>query len=344
MKKIILITMLMSAVFAQSDCNESNWEDYYNSDGKDMSDCDLRDANLTGVKLIGANLTGAKLANADLKGAQLWGADLTGADLERADLTNADLERADLRGADLRDAQFRDADLRGADLTGADLERADLRRMKLIDADLTDANLIGADLERADLTNADLERANLTGADLTDASLTGADLTDATLGGADLRGADLTGAQLNGVKSGFNIGRPLSLPDGWSLVDGKFELIKEPIVYQDVHHYICFNGDDNSMVIWVSYSREEKALEVKYKGQDKAMQLVQTKGDSRFPGAYVVSDDYYKEMVDGKENGQYKITHSGNWVYVEYRRGTDGKIFKFTIDHNANPYGKEPCF
>jgi hypothetical protein len=319
MKKIILITMLMSAVFAQSDCNESNWEDYYNSDGKDMSDCDLAKADLTG-------------------------ADLRGADLEGAILVGAILKDASLRGAALTQATLGGADLTGADLTGADLERADLRRMKLIDADLTDANLIGADLERADLTNADLERANLTGADLTDASLRGADLTDATLGGADLRGADLTGAQLNGVKSGFNIGRPLSLPDGWSLVDGKFELIKEPIVYQDVHHYICFNGDDNSMVIWVSYSREEKALEVKYKGQDKAMQLVQTKGDSRFPGAYVVSDDYYKEMVDGKENGQYKITHSGNWVYVEYRRGTDGKIFKFTIDHNANPYGKEPCF
>ena len=311
--------MLMSAVFAQSDCNESNWEDYYNSDGKDMSDCDLAKADLTG-------------------------ADLRGADLEGAILVGAILKDASLRGAALTQATLGGADLTGADLTGADLERADLRRMKLIDADLTDANLIGADLERADLTNADLERANLTGADLTDASLRGADLTDATLGGADLRGADLTGAQLNGVKSGFNIGRPLSLPDGWSLVDGKFELIKEPIVYQDVHHYICFNGDDNSMVIWVSYSREEKALEVKYKGQDKAMQLVQTKGDSRFPGAYVVSDDYYKEMVDGKENGQYKITHSGNWVYVEYRRGTDGKIFKFTIDHNANPYGKEPCF
>ena len=113
---------------------------------------------------------------------------------------------------------------------------------------------------------------------------------------------------------------------------------------KDVHHYICFNGDDNSMVIWVSYSREEKALEVKYKGQDKAMQLVHTKGDSRFPGAYVVSDDYYIEMVDGKENGQYRITNSGIWVYVEYKRGTDGKIFRFTIDHDANPYGKAPCF
>ena len=112
--------------------------------------------------------------------------------------------------------------------------------------------------------------------------------------------ADLSRANLEGVISSMIRGVPDNLPEGWSLVDGKFELIKEPIVYQDVHHYICFNGDDNSMVIWVSYSREEKALEVKYKGQDKAMQLVHTKGDSRFPGAYVVSDDYYIEMVDGK--------------------------------------------
>ena len=34
--------MLMSAVFAQKDCNRNNWRVYYNSDGKDMSDCDLR--------------------------------------------------------------------------------------------------------------------------------------------------------------------------------------------------------------------------------------------------------------------------------------------------------------
>ena len=74
------------------------------------------------------------------------------------------------------------------------------------------------------------------------------------------------------------------------------------------------------------------------------MQLVHSKENFDGQGAYPVIEDYYKEMVDGKENGQYKITKSGNWVYVEYKRGTDGKIFKFTIDHNANPYGKAPCF
>jgi len=138
MKKIILITMLMSAVFAQSDCNKDNWQEYYKSgwagrflkgegDGKDMSDCYLADANLTGAVLRGAVLTEA--------------------DLTDADLTDAKLEGADLRGADLTDAKLEGADLRGADLTDAKLEGADLRGAKLIWADLTEADLTDAILE-----------------------------------------------------------------------------------------------------------------------------------------------------------------------------------------------------
>ena len=62
--------MLMSAVFAQSDCNRDNWRDYYNSDGKDMSDCDLRWASLSSENLTDANLTGANLTDAILEGVQ----------------------------------------------------------------------------------------------------------------------------------------------------------------------------------------------------------------------------------------------------------------------------------
>ena len=74
------------------------------------------------------------------------------------------------------------------------------------------------------------------------------------------------------------------------------------------------------------------------------MQLVRTKGDSRFPGAYVVSDDYYIEMVDGKET-----VSTGSLIRVSgFMWNTNeeltGKIFRFTIDHDANPYGKAPCF
>ena len=102
MKKIILMTMLMGAVFAQGDCNKDNWREYYNSEGRDMTDCDLEGANLesanlyranlTGANLTGANFTGAILTDADLRSANLYRADLTGAILEDADLTDANLE------------------------------------------------------------------------------------------------------------------------------------------------------------------------------------------------------------------------------------------------------------
>ena len=65
--------MLMSAVFAQSDCNESNWQEY---DGKDMSYCQLQKANLTYANLGGANLYGANLEGAYLFAVDLWDANL----------------------------------------------------------------------------------------------------------------------------------------------------------------------------------------------------------------------------------------------------------------------------
>ena len=66
MKKIILITMLISAIFAQSDCNESNWQECYNSQSRDMSDCQLQGAMLRGARLMGAKLIG--VISGDIRG------------------------------------------------------------------------------------------------------------------------------------------------------------------------------------------------------------------------------------------------------------------------------------
>ena len=98
----------MSAVFAQKDCNRNNWRVYYNSDGKDMSDCDLRWASLSS-----ANFAGAYLKSAYLTGANLAGAILTGANLESAILTGANLKYANLTDATLWDANLTDAILDG---------------------------------------------------------------------------------------------------------------------------------------------------------------------------------------------------------------------------------------
>ena len=61
---------------------------------------------------------------ADLSDANLRNANLSNADLSDANLSNANLSYADLRGADLSNAGLRGADLRGADLRNADLHEA----------------------------------------------------------------------------------------------------------------------------------------------------------------------------------------------------------------------------
>ena len=101
MKKIILITMLISALFAQSDCNKKNWQEYYNSDGRDMSDCQLQGAMLRGARLMGADLTGADLTGANFTQSRLMGADLIGANFTGANFTGAKLVgiiSGDIRG------------------------------------------------------------------------------------------------------------------------------------------------------------------------------------------------------------------------------------------------------
>ena len=108
----------MSAVFAQKDCNRNNWRVYYNSDGKDMSDCDLRWASLSSENLKYANLAGANLAGATLTGAFLTDANLTDANLKGAKLLSTKLTGATLTRANLTDATLLDVNLTDVILDG----------------------------------------------------------------------------------------------------------------------------------------------------------------------------------------------------------------------------------
>ena len=67
----------------------------------------------------------------DLRGADLSDADLRGANLSDADLSDADLRGANLRGADLSDADLRGANLRGADLRGATGNNKEMKTLQL---------------------------------------------------------------------------------------------------------------------------------------------------------------------------------------------------------------------
>ena len=100
------------------------------------------------------------------------GADLSDANLRRANLSDADLSDANLRRANLSDANLSGADLRRANLSDANLRRANLSGADLSGANLSGADLSDANLRRANLSDANLRRANLSGADLSDANLT----------------------------------------------------------------------------------------------------------------------------------------------------------------------------
>jgi esterase/lipase superfamily enzyme len=80
---------------------------------------DLREADLSQSDFSGLSGTRFKLADltqADLRHANLRGCDLTEASLQDADFSHADLKDANLEGTDLRGARFFETDLQGASI------------------------------------------------------------------------------------------------------------------------------------------------------------------------------------------------------------------------------------
>ncbi len=172
--------------------------------GTNLSHTDLEKANLSSADLIETNLSSAYLSRADLSGANLSSANLSHTDLEKANLSGANLNRANLLDANLVGGILIHADLSHADLietnlSSGNLSRADLSGVNLVGANLRDANLSGANLLDVNLSGVDLLNANLGGATLSRANLRGAYLSRADLSGANLVGANLVGANLDGA-------------------------------------------------------------------------------------------------------------------------------------------------
>ncbi|MEH2439580.1 pentapeptide repeat-containing protein [Nostoc sp.] len=109
------------------------------------------------------------LSNIDIRGANLIKANLQGAilykaNLQRAILIEANLQRANLNKANLQRAILSEANLQGAYLIKANLQGAFLTEANLQGAILTEVNLQGAFLTKANLQKADFGEANLQGA------------------------------------------------------------------------------------------------------------------------------------------------------------------------------------
>ncbi|HAT51575.1 MAG TPA: hypothetical protein DCS88_14770 [Alphaproteobacteria bacterium] len=126
--------------------------------------CDLSEADLSGVYLAEADLRAANLREANLTGANLWRANLKDANLVMANLTRAHLARASLNSADLSGANLTNADLSMARLQYAWLQNTRLTASQLSLANLYGARLQGADFSRAAIRQTDLRKAKLDGA------------------------------------------------------------------------------------------------------------------------------------------------------------------------------------
>ncbi len=79
----------------------------------DLTNANIRGANLSNADLVGADLTNANLVGVNLTNADLVGADLINAILVMANLSNADLMGANLSGASIYEVRWDRSKMRG---------------------------------------------------------------------------------------------------------------------------------------------------------------------------------------------------------------------------------------
>jgi len=219
----------------------------------DLSQADLKQANLTDAFLSHGlmnrtNLIRATLVRTNLSNAQMKGANLSSAVLINANLRQTLLENASLTGANLADAHLTQANLQGARLgrvsaVGAQFPLARLVQSDWQGADLTEANFAQANLQDANLSFTKLVGVNFTQAQLRNVSLRNADLSHADLRGANVAGVDFQGAIFAAskpVKSDQFIEASSFVADGALIKGVNFAAAKN--LDQKQMKYICSQG------------------------------------------------------------------------------------------------------
>ena len=205
MKLWITATLLTSAVFpamANDDMahldtvpviNGCKLEAETACPGADLGAADLSNLNLRGADLRGSNLTGATLNHTNLRGANLNGAKLDNATGYRLQLYRASLRGAKVRNATLPGLQGESLFAQEADFTGTDISGAYFAFSRFSGATLADTRAPFSSFEIAWLPKANLEGADLTGADLQEAKFGHANLAKARLSGARIHFATFEG-------------------------------------------------------------------------------------------------------------------------------------------------------
>ncbi len=193
---------LRGANLAGADLSNSNLS------GVVFTGADLSDANLSGCRLNGAVLVGAIMAGANLEGADLCACHFVVAEMEKCDLSRAVLPRtlADI-GMSFGDMVvahndwLRTGGSQGAQIAvdGVDLGPIEWPGVTLSAAKLQRVTLVNAKFPSGRFDMANLEGSMLAGGDYSNATLRGANLDKAVIDGAIFRDADFSPLPLAGV-------------------------------------------------------------------------------------------------------------------------------------------------
>lgn len=101
----------------------------------DLSEANLRDAQMNKVQMRGANLFDAQMQRASLPRAQIQGASLLGAEMQAANLGNAQMQ-----GVNLSLAEMQGTNLGNAQMQGVDLSLARMQGARLFEIDMSGAS------------------------------------------------------------------------------------------------------------------------------------------------------------------------------------------------------------
>jgi uncharacterized protein YjbI with pentapeptide repeats len=200
----------------------------------DMTNCNLRGANLAGADLSNANMSGVVLAGADLTDTNMSGCKLTGAVLVGAQMSGANLDGADLCASYFIMAQMEKCDMsrailprsladigisfgdivvthndwlrtgggqgKQATFDGVDLGQIEWPGITLAAAKMIRVTLVGAKFPSGRFDMSTFEGSMLAEIDMSSASLRGANLDKCTLDGANFRDADFSPLPLAGMQ------------------------------------------------------------------------------------------------------------------------------------------------
>ncbi len=183
-----------------------------------LIDCDLDEADLSGLDLSRWIFERCQLRRTDVTGAKLDGTrwlscrggfvTFTGADLREAEATACDFNNGGFRRAKLFGAQFERCKLTGADLTDASALDMTFKETLLVNARLPGFSFRKQVVTAVDFSQADLAKCDFRGTLFDGCSLRDAALDGCRFDGADLRGADISGLRL--INAGLFRGATIS--------------------------------------------------------------------------------------------------------------------------------------